>query len=116
MFSDDLGMAGAKVAGSIVERANAALTAGCDLILSCNDPANSAALLESLSGDFSVGATRLAKLRRTREGDYGSFAYLEARQHVAVFVGGEMVRDRLGLSDVVQDHQDIFVMQALSGG
>jgi hypothetical protein len=38
------------------------------------------------------------------------------RQHVAVFVGGEMVRDRLGLSDVVQDHQDIFVMQALSGG
>ena len=38
------------------------------------------------------------------------------RQHVAVFVGGEMVRDRLGLSDRVTDQQDIFVMQALSGG
>ncbi len=38
------------------------------------------------------------------------------RQHVAVFVGGEMVRDRLNLTDRVDDHQDVFVMQALSGG
>ncbi len=38
------------------------------------------------------------------------------RQHVAVFVEGELVRDRLGLTDLVQDHQDVFVMQALSGG
>jgi beta-N-acetylhexosaminidase len=85
VISDDLGMAGAKVAGSIVERANAALNAGCDLILSCNDPANTAALLNGLGGDFSAGATRLAKLRRTREGDYGSAEYLDARQRVTVF-------------------------------
>lgn len=38
------------------------------------------------------------------------------RQHVAVFVSGELVRDRLNLTDRVQDHQDVFVMQALSGG
>jgi sulfur carrier protein ThiS len=38
------------------------------------------------------------------------------RQHVAVFVGGDLVRDRVRLTDLVQDHQDIFVMQALSGG
>jgi hypothetical protein len=38
------------------------------------------------------------------------------RQHVAVFVGGERVRDRLNLSDRVSDSEDIFVMQALSGG
>jgi hypothetical protein len=38
------------------------------------------------------------------------------RQHVAVFVGGELVRDRLHLTDEVGDHQDVFVMQALSGG
>ena len=38
------------------------------------------------------------------------------RQHVAVFVGGELARDRIHLSDRVQDHQEIFVMQALSGG
>jgi sulfur-carrier protein len=38
------------------------------------------------------------------------------RQHVAVFVGGELVRDRIHLTDRVQGHQDVFVMQALSGG
>lgn len=38
------------------------------------------------------------------------------RQHVAVFVAGELVRDRVRLSDTVAANQDIFVMQALSGG
>jgi hypothetical protein len=38
------------------------------------------------------------------------------RQHVAVFIGGELVRDRLHLSDRIQEDQDVFVMQALSGG
>ncbi|MGH9390631.1 MAG: MoaD/ThiS family protein [Vicinamibacteria bacterium] len=38
------------------------------------------------------------------------------RQHVAVFVGGELVRDRLHLTDRVQEQRDVFVMQALSGG
>lgn len=38
------------------------------------------------------------------------------RQHVAIFVGGELIRDRVRLSDTVAANQDIFVMQALSGG
>jgi molybdopterin synthase sulfur carrier subunit len=38
------------------------------------------------------------------------------RQHVAVFVGGEAVRDRERLSDSIEEHDEIFVMQALSGG
>lgn len=38
------------------------------------------------------------------------------RQHVAVFVGGELIRDRTRLSDTVEANQAIFVMQALSGG
>ncbi len=38
------------------------------------------------------------------------------RQHVAVFVGGELVHDRLHLADRVDEGQDVFVMQALSGG
>lgn len=38
------------------------------------------------------------------------------RQHVAVFVGGELISDRLNLSDTVDEGQDVFVMQALSGG
>lgn len=38
------------------------------------------------------------------------------RQHVVVFVDGEQVRDKAGLSDPVHDGSDIYVMQALSGG
>lgn len=38
------------------------------------------------------------------------------RQHVAVFVGRELIHDRIALSDAVAADQDIFVMQALSGG
>ena len=38
------------------------------------------------------------------------------RKHMAVFVDGEMVRDRIGLSDSVGDTSTVYVFQALSGG
>lgn len=38
------------------------------------------------------------------------------RQHMAAFVNGRQVRDRTGLSDPVQPHAVVDIVQALSGG
>ncbi len=46
VFSDDLSMEGASVAGNIVDRANAAWEAGCDMLPVCNSPQAVGELLE----------------------------------------------------------------------
>ncbi len=67
VFSDDLTMEGASVAGDIVARARAALGAGCDMVLVCNRPDLADTLLAGL--DWSPTArfeTRLKALFRRR--------------------------------------------------
>lgn len=62
VFSDDLSMEAARVAGGVVERAQAAFAAGCDMALLCNDAAAAEELLHDLN--YPMPAVALARLAR----------------------------------------------------
>jgi len=64
IFSDDLSMEGAVVAGNIVQRAEIAFNAGCDMVLVCNDPHAADKLLAELQ--WEMPAASLARLNRMR--------------------------------------------------
>lgn len=58
VVSDDLDMAGARVMGDVLARAEQALAAGCDLLPVCNDPAAVIRLLDQLRWTRSAGFDR----------------------------------------------------------
>ena len=38
------------------------------------------------------------------------------REHVNIFLNGELIKDKLTQTDIVKNEDEIFIMQALSGG
>jgi beta-N-acetylhexosaminidase len=77
IFSDDLSMEGASVAGGAVARAEAALSAGCDVALLCNKPEAADELLENL--DYAMPATGLVRLARMH-GKAGAIGMTQLRE------------------------------------
>jgi beta-N-acetylhexosaminidase len=88
IFSDDLSMEGASTAGGVVARGNAALNAGCDMVLLCNDPRAQDSLLEGLERR-PVAPTLARRLDRMRGRAISSTAlkanaaYLAATENLA---------------------------------
>ena len=63
VFSDDLSMAAASIAGDIVGRTSAAWNAGCDMLLVCNSPDAVGNLLERWKPEFDlIRSARIARL------------------------------------------------------
>jgi beta-N-acetylhexosaminidase len=69
IFSDDLTMEGASVAGDIVDRASAAHTAGCDMVLVCNRPDLAVQLLDRWHPAVAAGSAERIAALRPRQGN-----------------------------------------------
>lgn len=38
------------------------------------------------------------------------------RKHVNIFINGEIIKDRIKLSDKINEQDEVYIIQALSGG
>jgi beta-N-acetylhexosaminidase len=84
VFSDDLSMQGAVQMGGIVQRAELAIEAGCDMVLVCNDTNGAAKVIDGLPAGLRA-AERVGRLRKSAGVDF-SHLRKTAEYHTALRV------------------------------
>ena len=74
--------------------------------------------LHSIEGQGTTVADAIAAVKNTYPGlqDYIVEDNGALRKHVNIFINDAFIRDRAGLSDPVQENDDVYIIQALSGG
>lgn len=99
VFSDDLSMSGAEIAGGYAARAQVSLQAGCDMLLVCNNSQGADEVLHSLEGyNNPVSQLRLVRLHgrpADRKGRlYVSSEWKSAQARMQAFMqGSEMTQN-----------------------
>lgn len=74
--------------------------------------------LDTMRVDSSTVAEVLNNINESHKGlkDYIVDETGALRKHVHIFIGEEMIKDRQGLQDLLKESDEVYIMQALSGG